>query len=228
MIANAINSLLTQHIMKSAFYILSFLLLPTLLLNPNLAKAQSEEAQQLLLNVEKLAQLKSILSDMKAGYDIIHEGYGTVKALSEGSFSLHDTFLRSLLEVSPTVRKYKRVADIIDSQRRIVSEYTGAYARFRQGGNFTLAELEYLGSVYGSLSRQSLRHLDELTLILTAGELRMSDEERLSAIDRIFADTNDKLYFLRHFNRQASLLALQRARERNDVKDIQELFQINP
>lgn len=209
-------------------YLLSLLFLPTLFLNPGRANAQSEEAQQLLLNVEKLAQLKSILSDMKAGYDIIHKGYGTVKALSEGSFSLHDAFLRSLLEVSPTVRKYKRVADIIDSQRRIVSEYTGAYARFRQGGHFTLAELEYLGSVYASLSRQSLRHLDELTLILTSGELRMSDEERISAIDRIFAETADKLTFLRHFNRQASLLALQRARERNDLKAIEHLYQVNP
>lgn len=217
-----------HQIMKLAFYILSFLLLPTLLLNQNQAKAQSEEVQQLLLNVEKLAQLRNILSDMKAGYDIIHHGYGTVQDISEGSFSLHDTFLKSLLEVSPTVRQYKRVADIIDSQRRIVSEYTGAYARFRRDGNFSLAEMEYLASVYASLSRQSLRHLDELTLLLTAGELRMSDEERLSAIDRIFAETRDKLDFLRHFNQQASLLALQRARERNEVEAIQDLYQINP
>ncbi|WP_162054695.1 TerB family tellurite resistance protein [Pontibacter pamirensis] len=214
--------------MKTRTTFILHLLLLALTLPAYPARAQSEEVQQLLLNVEKLAQFRSILSDMKAGYDIIQKGYGTVRDISEGSFSLHDTFLRSLLEVSPTVRKYKRVADIIDSQRRIVSEYTTAYARFRQGAGFTLAELEYLGSVYASLSRQSLRHLDDLTLILTAGELRMSDEERLSAIDRIFTETDDKLTFLRHFNRQASLLALQRARERNEVEAIQDLYQINP
>ncbi|PRX96963.1 hypothetical protein CLV24_1771, partial [Pontibacter ummariensis] len=175
--------------MKAATFLLYLLLLPALILPPSRAKAQSDEVQQLLLNVEKLAQLKSILSDMKAGYEIIHKGYGTVKALSEGSFSLHDAFLSGLLEVSPAVRKYKRVADILDSQRRIVSEYTRAYARFRRDGNFTFEELEYLGRVYASLSRQSLRHLDELTLILTAGELRMSDAERITAIDRIFTET---------------------------------------
>lgn len=216
-----------HQIMKPAGYLL-LLLLPTFILGSGQAKAQSAEVQQLLLNVEKLAQLKQILLDMKAGYDIIHEGYGTVRAISEGSFSLHDAFLASLLEVSPAVRNYRRVADIISYQRRIVSEYTGAYARFRQGGSFTLAELEYLGSVYANLNRQCLRHLDELALILTAGELRMSEEERLSAIDRIFTETGDKLAFLRHFNRQATLLALQRARERNDVNALGQLYQVNP
>ena len=214
--------------MKQAIYILSFLLLPAFVLNSNQAKAQSQEVQQLLLNVEKLAQLKNILSDMRAGYEIIHEGYGTVKALSEGSFSLHDAFLASLLEVSPAVRNYKRVADIIRYQQRIVSEYTTAYARFRQDAGFSLSELEYLARVYATLNRQSLGHLDELTLILTAGELRMSEEERIAAIDRIFTETEDKLAFLRHFNRQASLLALQRARERHDLEAIQDLYQINP
>ncbi|PRY03683.1 hypothetical protein CLV24_13931, partial [Pontibacter ummariensis] len=71
-------------------------------------------------------------------------------------------------------------------------------------------------------------HLDELTLILTAGELRMSDAERITAIDRIFTETADKLTFLRHFNRQASLLALERARERNDLNAIEHLYQVNP
>jgi hypothetical protein len=214
--------------MKSKIYILSLFFMATLLLGPGWAKAQSEEVQQLLLNVEKLAQLKSLLSDMKAGYDIIHKGYGAVRDLSEGSFSLHNAFLSGLLEVSPAVRKYKRVADIIDCQRRIVSGYTGAYARFRREGNLTLGELEYLGSVYASLSRQSLRHLEELTLILTAGELRMSDAERLKAIDRIFKETEDKLLFLRHFNNQASLLGLQRDREQKEVDAMRDLHQITP
>ncbi|PRY02761.1 hypothetical protein CLV24_14714, partial [Pontibacter ummariensis] len=71
-------------------------------------------------------------------------------------------------------------------------------------------------------------HLDELTLILTAGELRMSDAERITAIDRIFTETEDKLVFLRHFNRQASLLAIQRAKERQDVQTMQDLYKNTP
>jgi hypothetical protein len=84
--------------------------------------AQSTETQQLLLNVEKLAQLKKILSNMKKGYEIVSSGYNTIKDIFKGNFNLHDAFLNALLQVSPTVRKYKRVADIIPCQSEIVKE----------------------------------------------------------------------------------------------------------
>ena len=82
----------------------------------NSAKAQSQEAQQLLLNVEKLSQLKNILSDMKKGYQVISGGYNAIKDISQGNFSLHGIFLDGLMLVSPEVKKYRRVADIISYQ----------------------------------------------------------------------------------------------------------------
>ena len=82
----------------------------------NKALAQKDEIAQLLLNVEKLAQFEQILSDMKKGYEILSGGYNTIKDLSQGNFSLHKTFLDALMEVSPTVKNYKRVADIISYQ----------------------------------------------------------------------------------------------------------------
>ena len=172
--------------------------------------AQSTEAQQLLLNVEKLGQLKNILSDMKKGYTIISTGYNAVKNISQGNFSLHETFLDGLLLVSPEVRKYARVADIITNQKDIVSEYKRALKNFSASGLMNSDELDYISRVYNVLFDQSKDNLEELTLVLTAGSLRMSDEERLSAIDRIFKDTSDKLVFLRTFNREAGTLLVQR------------------
>ena len=81
------------------------------------AFSQAQEAQQLLLNWEKLTQLKKILNDMYAGYKIVYKGYTTIKDISEGNFNLHKDFLDGLLQVSPTVRKYKRVSDIIKSSK---------------------------------------------------------------------------------------------------------------
>jgi hypothetical protein len=49
--------------------------------------AQSTEIQQLLLNVEKLAQLKKILSNMKKGYEIVSNGYNTIKDISKGNLT---------------------------------------------------------------------------------------------------------------------------------------------
>jgi hypothetical protein len=195
---------------------------------PPRAQAQADEIQQLLLNVEKLHQLKSILSDMKQGYDILHQGYGTVRDISQGSFSLHDAFLEGLLEVSPTVRHYRRVAETIALQQHLVQEYRTAYRRFRDAGTFSPDELAYLATVYDNLLEESLRHLEELVLVLTAGELRMAEAERLEAIDRLYEATADKLAFLRHFNSKAMRLALQRTREQDDLQMLQRLYQTIP
>lgn len=191
------------------------------------AHAQSHEAQQLLLNVEKLAQFKQILSDMKKGYQILSTGYNTVKDISQGNFSLHKTFLDGLMQVSPTVRNYKKVADIIDYQITLVQEYRNAYGRFRLDNNFNADELSYLASVYDRLFNASLKNLDDLATVITAGKLRMSDDERLQEIDRIHAEMQDKIQFLKHFNNNTAVLAVQRAKERNDVEAVRKLYRIN-
>lgn len=190
-------------------------------------RAQSEEVQQLLLNVEKLAQFKQILSDMKKGYQVISTGYSTIKNLSEGNFNLHKTFLDGLMMVSPSVRRYKRVADIIQNQIVIVKEYKNAFNRFKRDGNFNPDEILYIGDVYSNLFKQSLNDLDELAIIVTDNKVRMSDDERLQAIDRLFNNMQDKLLFLRHFNNNTTILAVQRAKEKNDAATMKKIYGIN-
>jgi hypothetical protein len=180
--------------------------------------AQSAEAQQLILNVEKLAQLKKILSNMKKGYEIVSTGYNTIKDISKGNFSLHDAFLSALLQISPTVKKYKRVADIITCQTQIVQEYKAAFRRFNSSNLFNSSELNYMSNVYSNLFSKSLQNLNELTIVITAGKLRMSDDERIAAIDRVYNEITDKLVFLRSFNNESNVLAVQRGREMVDTK----------
>lgn len=189
--------------------------------------AQSQEAKQLLLDVEKLASLKNILADLKKGYVVVSEGYNTIRNISEGNFNLHETFLNSLLQISPTVRNYKRIADIINAQVKIVSEYKTAFRKFQTSNLFNPDEIPYLGKVYSNLFNQSVKNLDDLAMVITAGKLRMSDDERLSAIDEIWKEVQDERMFLRHFNNNTKILALQRAKEQNELSIINQLYDIN-
>lgn len=193
----------------------------------SLTKAQSTEIQQLLLNYEKLNQLKNILSDMKKGYNILSKGYTTIKDISKGNFSLHEAFIDGLMAVNPAIKNYKRVGDIISYQKNIVREYKSAFIQFKQSGEFSPDEIEYLGKVYGKLFNKSIQSLDELATVITSSKLSMSDDERLQAIDRIFADTQDNLQFLRDFNKKANFLAIQRSREKQDVATMEQLYQGN-
>ena len=187
-------------------------------LHTSTLSAQAEEAQQLLLNWEKLTQFKKILNNMYDGYKILHKGYTTIRNISESNFSLHKTFLDGLLQVSPAVRKYKRIADIINIQLRIVKEYKAVFNEFKQNKQFTTTEIKNIGNVYNNLFKESLQQIDELALVITSGKLRMSDDERLQVIDRVYDRITDQFAFLQEFNNNTMVLSIQRTKEQQEIE----------
>jgi hypothetical protein len=189
-----------------------------LILAPSLAFCQSQEAKQLLLDAEKLAQLKALLQNMKTGYQVISKGYTAVRDISQGNFNLHKDFLDGLLQVSPAVKNYKKIADIISYQIAIVKQYKGAFEDFKVDKIFTSDEIDYISKVYSNLFNESLKNLDELAMVITAGKLRMSDDERMSAIDKIYASVEDQWNFLSDFNSSTQYLSLQRKSEQAEIE----------
>jgi hypothetical protein len=189
--------------------------------------AQGQEMQQLLLDIEKLTQMKSILSDMKTGYQIYQQGYGTISSLSKGNFDLHNIYITGLMAVSPGVRNYGRIAEIISMQASLISEYKRHNKLFQQSGSFSVSELSYMSNVYSRLVSESLDNLGELTNVITANKLRMSDADRIKAIDRLYGTSSDKLQFLRSFNNQGVSLSLQRSKDAADTRTLKQLYGIN-
>jgi hypothetical protein len=204
-----------------------FFMLLVLGISAGKAAAQSDEVVQLVLNVEKLAQFKQILSDMKKGYEVLNSGYNTVRDLSQGNFTIHKAFMDGLMTASPTVKKYYKVAKIIEYQVALVKEYRQAYDRFRNSNLLNATELKYLATVYSNLMGHSLRNLEELANVVTSGKLQMSDDERLRAIDGIYDEMEDKLSFLRSFNSNTSLLTLQRKKEKLETERTKSLYNLN-
>jgi hypothetical protein len=193
-----------------------------------MAQSVSDDVQQLLLDVQKLSQLKQILTEMQQGYTTIKNGYENIKSLSQGTFSLHKVFLDGLLAVSPVVASYGKVADIIDKEAILVLEYQSANAYLKGSGRFTAQELSYFSAMYAALFSESLNKVNELSMVTTAGQLRMSDAQRLSAIDRMDADVTGQLSVLRAFDNGAAMQSAQRAKEAGDVGTVQGLYGIGP
>lgn len=189
-------------------------------------QAQSEELQQLILNIEKLNQLRAILNELYKGYQILTTGYNTIKDLSEGNFSLHKTFLDGLLNVSATVKQYKRIADIVTIEQQIIKQCRKALPVFKDTHVFSEQELDYLEKVYSDIYDRSTKNIDELLMVITAGQLRMNDAERLNTIDRIYKEVKDKQEFLRYFNKKTALLGTQRKKASNDYQFFQQLLDL--
>lgn len=196
---------------------------------PLCSRAQSiaQDVQQLELDYQKLAGLKKILKQMYQGYELVSKGYNAVKDVSKGNFTLHEAFLDGLMVVSPTVRKYPRVQDIINDQAELITEYKSAYNTFKHDSHFSPDEISYMIDVYNNLVSGSLQNLNELAMVMGDNKLRMSDNERLQAIDRVFAAGHDQLAFLRRFNNNAQSVAVQRAQQANDRQTLRNLYGIN-
>jgi len=172
---------------------------------PLTSRAQSvtDCIEQLILDYQKLAGMKSILSQMYSSYQVLSRGYNAVRNVSQGNFSLHQVFLDGLLPVSPAVRRYPRVADIISDQVALFGEYRNAARYFSSSGRFSSDELQYISGVYNKLMDASLKNIDQLSMVMSDTKLRMSDAERLAAIDRIYLDSHSQLSYLRKFNDEA-------------------------
>lgn len=191
------------------------------------AQSIAQDLTQLELDYQKLAGLKSILKQMYTGYELVDKGYNSVKSISQGNFSLHEAFLDGLMVVSPTVRKYPKVLQIISDQTELVSEYKSAYSTFKQDKHFNPDEISYMIDVYNNLVSGSLQNLSTLTMVMSDNKLRMSDNERLQAIDRVYAAGHDQLTFLRQFNNNTESVAIQRAQQANDQQTLKTLYGIN-
>ena len=100
---------------------------------------------------------------------------------------------------------------------KLVKESKAALAEFRGSKQFTITEIEYLGNVYANLLKECLKTLDELAMVVTAGKLRMSDDERLQAIDKIYDEVMEQYTFLNEFNNGTAILSLQREKEKMDI-----------
>lgn len=189
--------------------------------NPSIA--QQEELQQLILNLQKLNQLREVLSQLKKGYDILTQGYNTVKNLSQGNFNLHQEFLDKQLQISPAVKGYIRIADIVSLQLKIVARSREAFTARQDSRLFGVEEVAYLAAVYADIIDRSRKNLDELLLVITAGQLRMNEEQRIKAIDRIYESMKEKMDFVVYFNKNGSIMELQRKKQMDELIRLREM-----
>jgi hypothetical protein len=188
------------------------------------AQSTADAIKQLLLDVQKLQDLKSILQEMKKGYEILDKGYTEIRNIAKGRFELHKAFLDGLLAVSPSVRNYHRISAILEAETNLVREYSQGRSQAYAGGLFTGQELGYFERMYSVLYKRSQQSLDELTMVITAGELRMSDAQRLRSIDRVYMEISGLLRAVRQLNQETSLQAAQRQHEKDELNFLKLLY----
>jgi len=197
-----------------------------MLLIPVFAQAQSisDCIQQLALDYQKLANMKNVLSEMYKGYAVLTTGYTAVRDVSQGNFTLNEAFLDGLYVVSPTVRKYPRIQQIITQQGQLVS----LCANLRKNTAYmSVDEIGYVSNVLDNVITRSLNNLDALGLVLSDQKLRMSDSERLRLIDQLYGESKEQLAFTLRMNDKLNTLAAHRAADQQNNRTTRQLYGLN-
>lgn len=176
-----------------------------------------QKATQKKYLLQQIAALQVYSGYVSKGYSIAKNGLNTIKDIKHGDFNLHNNYFISLATVSPRVKRYKKVAEIIAIQISIAKQSGKAIKNFRGNQHFTSAEINYLQSVFSNLLAECSKNLDELFNLITNGNLQMKDDERILAIDKLYADMQDKQQFARSFCNSAAGLFVQRSNEANDI-----------
>ena len=182
--------------------------------------AQTAEAEQLLLDVQKLAQLKSILKNLYQSYEILSTGYEHIKSLSAGTFQLHNDFLESLLEVNPRIQQYKPVIDAISLQGAISKKLQRDLRNIEAQGNLSADELAYIRKLSARLHERNGAIVDLLLTVLTPRSVRMSDDERMRLADSALIDSKEVWAFVQRMSDEVSILLRNRAHTLTEIKQM--------
>lgn len=201
-----------------------YILLSVLMLKGLLCHAQSAEMEQLSLDLQKLAQLKSILGDMESNYVVLFQRYEAIRNDAKGNFLLHQAYLDGLLQVSPAVQEDPRLSLIAQDQATLTQACASALLQLQSDPRFSTAEVSGLSGVYEDILRGGTADLEELNLVLTAGALRMTDDERLLAIDRVHRRLAERLSYLRYVNHSLGQVSAGRAGAATDLLMLKNLY----
>lgn len=176
-----------------------------------------QKATQKKYLLQQIAAQKVYSGFLSKGYSIAKNGLNTIKNIKKGDLLQHSNYFNSLVAVNPQIKRYKKVADIIAMQISIVKQSGNTIRSFRNNHHFTTSEINYLRDVFNTLLSNCSKNLDELLNLVTNGNLKMKDDERIKAIDKIYIDMQEKQQFARAFSNNAAGLSIQRSNEENDI-----------
>jgi len=186
--------------------------------------AQTQELEQLKINLEKLVQLKLMLAQAKQGYQTLANGYNAVRDVTKGNFELHKKQLDLLLVVSDKVRSSPAIPQSLKNYGSMEQEVQSWMQLAKSLGLFTVKELAAMDHEFLPALEQCGTDKQTLALVLSAGTLRMSDAERLYLIETIALSSDQYLTAVRQQVKAQTAIAVTRAQTKKDRNAIRRLY----
>ncbi len=138
--------------------------------------------------------------------------------------TLYKDYYDELWKVKTAISYFNKAREITNKQVQLVAEYKRAWELFKKDKHFTEDELSYMGKVYTGILNESIKNLDQIFLVINSSKTQMSDAKRLEIINNAFDQVETNYNDLKAFNQQNVLVSLQRAKSKNDIDVVKELY----
>ena len=172
---------------------------------------------------EQIAANKVYIEYLQNGIKVVSSGLFSIGNTRKDDHQLHLLYIDSLSIINPAIRIGIKINDITALQLLIVKIAKQVLQRVERSGQFSDAELKYCKTVFDKLLDECATQIDEVILLVDPpthmGRLyRMTDDERMESITRLFNDLRDQYAFASSFSNDMKLLAIQRLSERIEIE----------
>ena len=185
---------------------------------------QAQQAKQKRMLLLQIAALRTYADYAAKGYKAVKNGLNFISGAKKGEVSLHSGYFTSLASVNPKVKNYGRAAEIITLQIKIARSYKRTMESLHQDDLFHGSELDYIERTFKRLLDSCNDSLDTLLLIAASTSLEVKDDERIKRIDKLYEAAQEDYAFCEKFSGELKILALSKAKEKNDARQAGALF----
>lgn len=146
------------------------------------------------------------------------------KGFTEKNMLLAKNWYDGLLQVSNSIKTYRRVQHIFERQTAIITIYSDYIGRFKADPNLTPAQVGGMVRGYTVLIQESAGYLDELTAIVSPLKSKMTDAERMELIDALDDKVTHQYELVSYFTRRNLALSAQQSRAQRDRQTLKQLY----
>lgn len=182
---------------------------------------KQKETQKKYL-IQQIAAMKLYAGYLKKGYEIANKGITSIKSISKGEFSLHQSYFTSLKMVNPAIARNGKIAQVIAWQLAISKGLHTLSSR----DELSASDRSYIRQVKLKVLKECEQDIEELLLVMTSGELEMKDDERIKRIDKVYESMKDKYQFMQSFSNDIEIRSLQKEQEQRNNEASKKLYGI--
>lgn len=187
--------------------------------------AQSQKQKMIKNLIAQVALFQTFMGKAKKGYKIVGDGIHLIRDIKNGEFNLHNDYFNSLSSVNPQVKKYAKVAAIMQYEYEILQTCEKTLRQIKSSNRYSPGETSYIQKVFDRLLEETSGNMDELALIIKDGEVKMSDDQRIKRIDKLYLKVQSDRVFAQHFTERTRRLGADRSSYEQQMQQVQTLYQ---